>query len=162
MKENTSSGEFDSILKYVKPKFQKVSNDIRHLRKYERDRIKIIECACKNRRFRKRKRKRHNRERKKNWLENKRQITISVKANCPDQNGINLSNKELSSARKSLLSKGSNFLPTPYDINWSTLKQDFDNFVSKLRFHYLNATSTVTDTTDNKKQAPDEPPPKKV
>ena len=41
------------------------------------------------------------------------------------------------------------------------LKQDFDNFLNKLIFHYLNATSTVTDTTDNK-QVLDEPPPKKV
>ena len=73
-KENTSSVEFGSILKYVQPKVQKLSKDIksRHLRKYERDRIKIIESACRNRRFRKRKRKRHNKERKKDWLEKKR------------------------------------------------------------------------------------------
>ena len=164
VKENTSSVEFGSILKYVEPKFQKLSNDIksRHLRKYERDRIKIIESACRNRRFRKRKRKRLNKERKKNWLEKKRQITASAKANCPNQNAINLSNKELSSACKSLLAKGPNFVPTPYDINWYTLKQDFDNFMNKLRFQYLNTTSTVTGTTDNNKQALDEPPPKKL
>ena len=36
------------------------------------------------------------------------------------------------------------------------------NFVNKLRFHYLNATSNVIDTSDNNKQALDEPPPKKV
>ena len=60
------------------------------------------------------------------------------------------------------MAKGPNFVPTPYNINWYTLKQDFDNFVNKLRSHYLNATSTVTGTTDNNKQALDEPPPKKV
>ena len=60
------------------------------------------------------------------------------------------------------MAKGLNFVPTPYDINWYTLKQDFDNFVNKLRFHYLNATSTVTSTTDNNKQALDESALKKV
>ena len=54
-----------------------------------------------------------------------------------------MSNKELSSARKSLLSKGPNFVPASYDFNWYTLKQDFDNFVNRLRYHYYNATSTV-------------------
>ena len=43
-----------------------------------------------------------------------------------------------------------------------TLKQDFDNFVNKLRSHYLNSTSTVTGTTDNNKQVLGEPPPKNV
>ena len=36
------------------------------------------------------KRKRHNRERKKDWLERKRQVILTAKANCPDQNAINL------------------------------------------------------------------------
>ena len=60
------------------------------------------------------------------------------------------------------MSKGPNLVPTPYDINWYTLKQDFHNFVNKLRFHYLNAASTVTYTNDNNKQVRDEPPPKKA
>ena len=34
--------------------------------------------------------------------------------------------------------------------------------MSNLRFHYLNATSTVIDTTDNNKQGLDEPSLKKV
>ena len=112
--------EFDNILKYVE---QKLSNDIksRHFRNYERDCIKTIESACRNRRFRKRKRKIHHKERKKNWLK-KRQITMSAKANSHDQNTINISNKELSSTCKSLLTKGPNFVPAPYDINWYTFK----------------------------------------
>ena len=61
-----------------------------------------------------------------------------------------------------LLSKGPNFVPTPYSINWYTLKQDFDNFVNKLGFHYLNATSTVPDTADNNKQEYDKTYPKKL
>ena len=60
------------------------------------------------------------------------------------------------------MAKSPNFVPTSYDINCYALKQDFDNFVNKLRSHYLNATSTVTGTTNNNKQALDEPPPKKV
>ena len=61
-----------------------------------------------------------------------------------------------------LLSKDHNFVSTPYDISWYTLKQDFDNFVDKLRFLYLNAAPTMTDATDNNKQRLDEPPPKKI
>ena len=45
-----------------------------------------------------------------------------AKAKCPDQSAINLISKILSSACKSLLSKGYNFVPTPYDINWYILK----------------------------------------
>ena len=164
MKENNSSDDFDSTLKYVEPKVQKLSNYIEncHLRKYERDRFKIIESIWMQK-YEIQKNKLKKTKIKKNWLEKKRQITILAKANCPNQNTINLSNKELSSASKSLLSKYPNFVPTPYDINWYIFKQGFDNFMSKLRFHYLNATSTVTDTTvDNNKQALDEPPPKKV
>ena len=165
MKENNSSVEFDNILKYVESKAQKLSADIKshHLRKYQRNRIKRIKSACRNKKFRKRRRKRHNRKREENWLDKKRQVTLSAKTNCPDQNTVNLSNKELSSACKSLFSKGPNFVPTPYHITWYTLKQDFHNFVNKLRFHHLNATSAATDTTtNNNKQALYKPPSKKL
>ena len=81
-----------------------------------------------------------------------------AKAKCADQSAINLISKILSSACKSLLSKGYNFVPTPYDINWYILKYDFDNFVNKLRFYYLSATPAVTDTTCNNEQELYEPP----
>ena len=66
VKENTSIVEFDSIQKYVEPNVRTLKEiKSRHLRKYQRDRIKIIESTCRNRRFRKKTRKRHNKERKK-------------------------------------------------------------------------------------------------
>ena len=119
VKENVTAVEFLEILKYVDDKVQKLSNVIksRHLRKYERDGIKILESDCRNRRFRKRKRKIHDRERKKNWPENKRQIVAIAKSQCPDQNAIILADIEISDACKSLLQKGPSFVPTPYDIN---------------------------------------------
>ena len=79
--------------------------------------IRTLESKCENRRFRKSKRKRHDRERKKDWLERRRVIISTAKLNVPDQNAINLTNIELSDACKSLLSKGLNFVLTPYDIN---------------------------------------------
>ena len=54
VKENTSIVEFDSIQKYVEPNVRTLKEiKSRHLRKYQRDRIKIIESTCRNRRFRK-------------------------------------------------------------------------------------------------------------
>ena len=72
---------------------------------------------------------------------------------------------ELSNACKSLLAKGPSFFPTPYDIDWCTLKQDFDNFVNKLRFRYDNAVpceDNTTNSNDNNSEKFEIPPPKKV
>ena len=112
--KNTSIVEFDSIQKYVEPKVRTLKEiKSRHLRKYQRDRIKIIESTCRNRRFRKKPEKGIIKKEKNNWPEKKRQITKTAKANCPDQNAIDVRNKELSSVCISLLSKGPNFVPTP-------------------------------------------------
>ena len=40
--------------------------------------------------FRKTKRKKHNKERKEDWLEKIKQVILTGKTNCPDQNAINL------------------------------------------------------------------------
>ena len=40
---------------------------------------------------------------------------------------------------KSLLSKGPLYVPSPKDINWYKLKEDFDSFVNKLRKHYYQS-----------------------
>ena len=50
-----------------------------------------------------------------------------AKTTSPEQNAINLSSKVLSPSEKSLLKKGPSFAPTPTDINWSNLRQDFDS-----------------------------------
>ena len=135
MKDENTEEDYNNIISFVRPKIEKLSADIkqRHHRKYERDQIKLKESSCRNRRFRKNKRIRHNKIRKRNWLERNHQLVLEAKSNCPDQNAINLTNSVLSDACKSLLSKGPSFVPTPYDIDWYTLKQDFDNFVNKLR-----------------------------
>ena len=78
---------------------------------------------------------------------------------------MNLTSYELSNACKSLLAKGSSFVPTPYDVDWCTLKQDFDNFVNKLRFQYVNPTPSEDNTAnsnDNNSEKLENPPPKKV
>ena len=93
----------------------------------------------------------------------KKTLIGSAKANCPDQNTINMTDFELSDACKSLLSKGPSFVPTPYDINWCTLKQDFDNFVNKLRFHLQTSSSSEIEPTINEEvQELENPPLKKV
>ena len=117
----------------------------RHLRKYERDYLRTLESKCKNRRFRESKTKRHDRETKKDWLQRRKVIISTAKLKGPDQNAINLTNIELSDACKSLLSKGPSIVPTPYDINWYNLRQDFDNFVNKLRFQLQNSNQSSTE-----------------
>ena len=74
LKNNIAEDEFLNIAHNIKQKIEKLAKEIksRHAQKYERDNIKIIESACRNRRFRLTKRKRHNRQRKKDWLERKK------------------------------------------------------------------------------------------
>ena len=45
---------------------------------------------------------------------------------------MNRSTKELTDAKKSLLERGSSFIPDPTNVNWFNLERDFDNFVNKL------------------------------
>ena len=51
--------------------------------------------------------------------------------NGPDENTINLSSLNLTSLQKSLLSKGQSFVPTPKDVNWYELHENFTKFVTK-------------------------------
>ena len=70
---------------------------------------------------------------------------LSTKANCPEQNVINLTS----------------ILPTPYIIDWCTHKQDLDNFVNKLGFQYVNSTPSEDNTTssnDNNSEKLEIPP----
>ena len=66
-------------------------------------------------------------------------------------------------ACKSLLSKSPSFVPMPYDINWYNLRQDFDNFVNKLRFQLQNSNQFSRELSiNNDEQQLEDPPPKKV
>ena len=52
---------------------------------------------------------------------------------------------EISESQKSLLRKGSSFVPTPSDINWYEVRRDFDKFVNQLGYrvtHSLEITSS--------------------
>ena len=63
-----------------------------------------------------------------------------------------MSNKDLSHAEQSFLRKGPSFIPTTTDINWYNLRNDFDNFVNKLRYRVSKPAETssinVTYTTN--------------
>ena len=54
LKNNIAEDEFLNIAHNIKQKIEKLAKEIksRHAQKYERDNIKIIESACRNRRFR--------------------------------------------------------------------------------------------------------------
>ena len=82
LKNNIAEDEFFNISRNIKQKVEKLTKEIKscHARKYERDNIKIIESACRNRRFRKTKRKRHNRERKKRLARKKKASYINSKS----------------------------------------------------------------------------------
>ena len=87
----------------------------------------------KNRRFKKdvivnKRKEKHERYRSKKKQKNK-----EIKQNAPDQNAISLSDSVLSEEQKSLLKKGSSFVPTPTDINWYEVCKDFTKFISKIR-----------------------------
>ena len=85
LENNIIEDEFLNISPNIRQKVEKIAKEIKscHAQKYERV-FKIIELVCRNRRFGKTKRKRHSSERKKDWLERKRQVILSAKANCPD------------------------------------------------------------------------------
>ena len=55
-------------------------------------------------------------------------------------NAVNLSNRKLSKAGVSLLSKGLKFCPTPSSVDKSVLKEDMEKFgkTSRLKWHYRN------------------------
>jgi len=97
-KDNLNAHELVNIRKFVESKIKKLTSDIKasHQRKYERDNIQIFTSNCRNRRFRKNKRIKRNNERKKGWHLRQIEIIKNAKANCPDQNAINLSTLELS------------------------------------------------------------------
>ena len=54
LKNNIAEDEFLNIAHNIKQKIEKLAKEIksRQAQKYERDNIKIIESACRNRRFR--------------------------------------------------------------------------------------------------------------
>ena len=143
-KEKIASNQLMEICKAIKKEKKSLSSTVlkRQQSKYQRDNITIFDHPRKKRRFRKSKRRHHNNQRKLLYRKKERKIIHKAKTTCPDQNAINLSNKDLSHAEQSLLRKGSSFIPTPTDINWSNLRRNFDSFVNKLRYRVSKPAET--------------------
>ena len=152
VKGNFSSSEYQYIIEFAQEKIALLTTNIKtaQARKYERDNITIYSTNCRNRRYRKQKRSKHRKEKKQIWKETQRKLIADAKNSCPDQNAINLSTIDLNDHCKSLLSKGPSFVPTPKDINWFNLKQDFDSFTNKLRNRVskYNASEQSENTDD--------------
>ena len=53
-----------------------------------------------------------------------------------------MSNKDLWPAKQYLLRKGPSFIPTPTDINWCSLRRNFDIFVGKIRYRVSKPEET--------------------
>ena len=47
-----------------------------------------------------------------------------------------MSTRDLTPSQKSVLAKGSTFVPTPTSVNWLDLHKDFDKFVNQLRHEF--------------------------
>ena len=79
-------------------------------------------------------------DKRRNRRDKQKQNIARIKETVPDQNAINLTATELSESQKSLLRKGSSFVPTPSDINWHQVRRDFDNFFNQWRYRVTHST----------------------
>ena len=79
-------------------------------------------------------------EKRRTRRDKQKQNIVRVKETAPDQNAINLTSTELSQPQKSLLQKGSSFVPTPSDINCYEVRRDFDKFVNQLSYRLTHST----------------------
>ena len=97
LKEKILSSQLTEIFKAIKKEKELLSSTIlkRQQSKYQRDNVTIFDHPRKNRKFRKSKRRYHNNQKKLLYWEKEREIIEVAKTTCPDQNAINLSNKEL-------------------------------------------------------------------
>ena len=79
---------------------------------------------------------------KRHKKENTKEITLLFLVINVKTEGLGNQNEEdtiMNVKRK----KGPSFVPTPTDINWCNLRQDFDTFVNKLRFHALKTEKKI-------------------
>ena len=79
----------------------------------------------------------------------KKKELAEIKKNLPNQNALNLTNIELNQHQQSLLKKGPSFIPTPKDVNWFKLHQDFDKFTNQLRTKFNQAIEKSTKKNTN-------------
>ena len=108
----------------------------RHKRKLQRDNVNAVIAGKnqrKNRRFSRNQLERKKREKKKRNKCSFKERIKKIKENCPDQNAINLSTRDLTPSQKSVLAKGPTFAPTPTSVNWLGLRKDF---VNQLKYEF--------------------------
>lgn len=134
IKSKYRSDDFNNITNFVSRKILKLTAAIKthHQRKFERNNIIEYSNGRRNRKFREIWRAQHHSIRKQVWKRHQQCLIQEAKSKCPEQNVINLSSLEITDASKSLLEKGPSFVPSPVDIKWYKLKQDFDSFSNKL------------------------------
>ena len=60
----------------------------------------------------------------------------------------------MSQHQQSLLKKDPSFIPTPKDVNWFNLHQDFDEFTNQLRTKFNQAIEKSTAKKHMKKTSP--------
>ena len=84
---------------------------------------------------------------KKRITKKRKQRITDIKNNSPDQNAYNLSVMFLTTPQKSLPKKGPYFVPITSDVNWLTLRKDFDKFVNQLRDQFKHTNQQPTTFT---------------
>ena len=149
--------EFKTLCTWIKKKVDGIQRTVRqrHSQKLSGDKINlhsksIQEKRSKNRRFSKDEISVKKKNKRKINKTNNRQRIALAKEIGPDQNAMNLSCLNLALPQKSLLAKGSSFIPTHADINWYELQKDFTTFVNQLRSKPRQSQSTSIERKESK------------
>ena len=111
----------------------------RDKRKLQHDNVNVViagKIQRKNRRFPQNKLERKKREKKKRNKCRFKEKVKKIKEKSPEKSAINLSTSDLTPSKKSVLAKGSTFVPTPTSVNWLDLRKDFDKFLNQLRYEF--------------------------
>ena len=108
-------------------------------RKLQRDNVDVViagKIQRKNRRFPRNELEQKKHEKKKRNKCSFKEKIKKIKEKSPDKSAINLSTRDLTPLQKSVLAKGSTFVPTPTSVNWLDLRKDFDKFLNQLRYEF--------------------------
>lgn len=143
LKHLISNEDFNSFITQLRTTQIDIQTRIkaRQESKFQRDNIHPImnpPQQNKHRKFKRKKRIQHfatKRKNKKEAIKTRKQFAIQQ---TPDQNAINLTDHALTEGEKSILRKGPSFVPSPTDVDWCSLRKDFDSFVNKLRYQVKN------------------------
>ena len=163
LKKSISDNLFNQYMDTIKSNTDNLRQTIqnRHKNKMFRDSINVTEngfnTTNKKRRFSKYRRKQFFKSRRQKLTERLQLRKAEAISKTPDQNAINLTDYVLNDSEKSLLIKGPSFIPTPSDINWQTLRHDFDKFAHKLRYQVSNQYHNIDNVPKDKSLPPYKP-----